>query len=337
MSESPARLFTDKKSSFAIFDILGYIRRMEFIGEIAALSTAFFWAFTSLFFSEAGKLIGSFKVNKIRLVMAVTIYIIILSITKGHLFPEGLTYEHVVWLGLSGVIGLVIGDGAGFKALVMLGPRLTSLLYSLAPVMATIIAWIFLGEVLNIIDVLGITLTIAGIGWVVSERKYRNQPMNTSIQRDHPDSGSLFKGVCLGLLAALGQASGLVIAKHAMLDLGTKVDAMEASFIRMLTAVIVIWIISAIRGNLKETILAMKNKKAMGFSLGGALFGPFMGVWMSLVAVTYIAAGIAATLNSTTPIWLLPLTRLTHKEKISLRIAIGTIVAVGGVAVLMLQ
>ena len=116
---------------------------MEFIVEAAALTTALCWAFTSLFFSEAGKLIGSFKVNMIRLVMAVSIYVVVLLIYKGSLFPESLTLNHVYWLGLSGIIGLVIGDGAGFKAMVMIGPRLTSLLYSLAPVMATVIAWIF--------------------------------------------------------------------------------------------------------------------------------------------------------------------------------------------------
>ena len=308
---------------------------MEFVGELAALTTALCWAFTSLFFAEAGKLIGSFKVNNIRLLMAVTIYVIMLLVTKGYLLPENLTIEHFFWLGLSGVIGLVIGDGAGFKALVMIGPRLTSLLYSSAPVMATIIAWLFLGEKLFRLDLLGILVTIAGISWVVSERKYRINHKN--IDLSHPDSGSLLKGLLLGLVAALGQAAGLVLAKHAMLNLSSPVEAMEASFIRMFTSLIVIWIISAFRGQLKATFSAMKNKKAMGYSLGGALFGPFMGVWMSLIAVKHIAAGIAATLNATTPIWLLPLTRIVYKDRISFRIALGTIVTILGVGILMLQ
>ncbi len=306
---------------------------MEFIGEAAALTTALCWAFTSIFFSEAGKLIGSFKVNKIRLVMAVSIYVVVLLIYKGSLFPEALTLEHVFWLGLSGIIGLVIGDGAGFKAMVMIGPRLTSLLYSLAPVMATIIAWFFLGETLDLLDMAGISLTMGGIGWVISERAYKNN----NLHENHPDSGSLRKGVLLGLVAAFGQAAGLVLAKHAMLNVGDEIPPMEASFIRMLVSLVCIWTISAFRGQVGETIAVMKNKKAMGYSLGGAIFGPFMGVWMSLLAVKYIAAGIAATLNSTTPIWLLPLTRILQKEKLSLRIVTGTIVAVGGVALLMLS
>ncbi len=305
---------------------------MEFIGEAAALTTAFCWAFTSLFFSEAGKLIGSFKVNNIRLLMAVSIYVVVLLVFKGQLIPDQLTFEHVLWLGLSGIIGLVIGDGAGFKAMVMIGPRLTSLLYSLAPVIATIIAWLFLGEKLELLDMFGISLTMGGIGWVVSERKYRNNKLHDN----HPDSGSLRRGVMLGVIAAFGQATGLVLAKHAMLNVGDEIPPMEASFIRMLVSLGGIWILAAFRGQLKETVMALKNKKAMGYAFGGAVFGPFMGVWMSLLAVKYIAAGIAATLNSTTPIWLLPMTRVLYKEKLSFRIIIGTLIAVGGIALLML-
>lgn len=111
---------------------------------------------------------------------------------------------------------------------------------------------------------------------------------------------------------------------------------MEASFVRMLVSLVCIWTLVSMRGQFKETILSLKNRKAMGYSLGGAIFGPFMGVWMSLVAVKHIAAGIAATLNSTTPIWLLPMTRILHKEKLSFRIITGTVIAVCGVALLML-
>jgi hypothetical protein len=70
---------------------------MEFFGEITALSTGLFWAFTSLFFAEAARLVGAFKVNKIRLVLAAIIYAVILFFTTGHLFPDNLIWQHVFW------------------------------------------------------------------------------------------------------------------------------------------------------------------------------------------------------------------------------------------------
>ncbi len=305
----------------------------EYVGHYAALMTAFLWSFTAIFFSEAGVRIGSFRVNNIRLVFAVAIYCIVLLITTGRIWPEGITPAQVAWLAGSGLIGLVIGDSLGFKALVMIGPRLTTLLWATAPIMATIIAWFLLGEQLHIVEVFGIALTVAGTAWVISERRFKSGPQ-VQLAADHPDSGSRTKGVLLGLGAAFGQAAGLVMSKHAMLDLGSTVEPMPASFIRMLSSMVMIWLLAAFRGEIGGTIRAVRHGSAMLFTAGGAVVGPFMGVWMSLVAVKYIEAGIAATLNATTPILIIPVVIMYYKEKVSARAILGAFVAFIGVALL---
>ena len=308
---------------------------MPFAGELAALTTAVCWSFTAIFFSEAGRRIGSFRVNSIRLILAVSIYAVILLLTTGRLFPEDLNRSQVIWLSLSGLVGLVIGDGCGFKALVMIGPRLTTLLWATAPIMATVIAWFLLGETLAFIQMAGIAVTVGGVSWVVAERRYR-KTNHFSLQEGHPDSGTLTKGVILGLLAALGQAGGLIMSKHAMLNVGGNLDALPASFIRMLSSAIMIWLFAAVRGKIKDTIKGFTHRSAVFMALGGAVFGPFLGVWTSLIAVKLIAAGIAATLNATTPIWIIPNVILYYKEKVSVRAFLGALVAVIGIALLIL-
>jgi len=267
--------------------------------------------------------------------MATAIYLIVLPFAYGYWIPDGISAEQILWLAASGFIGLVFGDGCGFKALVMIGPRLTTLLWSTAPIMATIIAWFMLGEQLDSVELLGIALAIGGIAWVISERQYRTSPKQ-ALAEDHPDSGTLFKGVLLGLGAAFGQAAGLVMSKHAMLDMGVTIEAMPASFIRIATSMVFIWAISAGRGLLPQVVASFKNRPAMLFSLGGALMGPFLGVWLSLVAVQYIEAGIAATLNSLTPIFIIPMVVGIYKEKVSPRAVFGAIIAFLGVALLFL-
>lgn len=304
---------------------------MPYAGEIAALATAVMWSFTSVFFSEAGRMIGSFNVNRIRLLMASLIYVVVLLVTTGRLFPADLNGQQFFYLSLSGFIGLVLGDGCGFKALVMIGPRLTTLLYSTAPIITTVIAWVFLGEQLRFIELVGIGLTITGIAWVVTEREYKENG-RPEVSGDHPDQGSKFKGVLLGLGAATGQAVGLVLAKQGMLHAGGNVPPMEASLIRMLVALVSIWLIAMLKGRLP--LADMRNLRAMSFTFGGAFCGPFLGVWMSLVAVGLIETGIASTLNSTVPVMILPLLILYYREKISLRAWLGAIVAVAGVALL---
>jgi drug/metabolite transporter (DMT)-like permease len=308
---------------------------MSYTGELAALTTAICWSFTAIFFAEAGRRIGSFRVNSIRLLFAVVIYSLVLLATHGQLLPDDLNRTQVFYLALSGMAGLVIGDGCGFKALVMIGPRLATLLYITAPIMATIIAWVFLGERLQLLQLAGILVTLGGIAWVVAERRYQGNN-HFNLRADHPDAGTLSLGVLLGLVSALGQASGLILSKHAMLNCGGTLDALPASFLRMLSACIMIWLFAMIRGKLIDTASAFKTRSAMLFTLGGAVFGPFLGVWTSLIAVARIPAGIAATLNGTTPIWIIPSVVIYYKEKVSLRALLGAIIAVGGVAVLFL-
>lgn len=69
----------------------------------------------------------------------------------------------------------------------------------------------------------------------------------------------------------------------------------------------------------------------------GAVLGPVVGVWCSLVAVDQTAAGTAFTLMSLTPIFMLPLARWIDREKLSWRAIVGAVVAVGGVAILTSQ
>ena len=310
---------------------------MDYIGEIAGLSVAFLWAVTSIFFAEAGKSIGSFRVNVIRLLIAVGLYTIVLLVVSGQLFPDDLNSRQVFWLALSGLVGLVIGDGCGFKALVMIGPRLTTVMYSSAPIMATVVAWLFLDETLSWWSLLGIGLTITGITWVVLERRGKNNHEISARQRDHPDSGSLAKGVLLGAGAAAGQAIGLVMAKHGMANAGGTVEPLEASFIRMAAAMVIIWLLATLRGHLPSVLSAMRQGRPVLFSAAGAVAGPFLGVWMSLVAVSYVAVGVAATLNAMTPVAIIPLVILYYREKVSLRATVGAVVAVAGVAILFLS
>jgi drug/metabolite transporter (DMT)-like permease len=306
---------------------------MFYLGELAALSTALFWSFTAVFFTEAGKLIGSFQVNKIRLLFAVLIYATILTITTGRPYPTDVNSQQFFWLGLSGFVGLVLGDGCGFKSLVMIGPRLATLIMASTPIMTTLIAWFFLGERLKLLDLAGIAVTITGIVWVVSERSFYDH----QLEKDHPDAGTLTLGILLALGASLGQAAGLVLSKQGMLYAGSTVPPLEASFVRMLAAAPIIWALSLVRGKWKETASAVKNRRAMFFSFMGATFGPFLGVWMSLVAVSKIEAGIAATISATTPVLIIPTVLLYYKEKVSLRAILGAVVAVIGVAMLFLS
>src|SRR5690349_16262825 len=141
---------------------------MNLIGELAALATSFFFAMTALIFTSAGRLVGSQVTNRIRLAFALA-YLVILNLI---LFREPLPFtaesSRWIWLGLSGVIGLSLGDAFLFQSFISVGPRLGTLLLSLAPIFGSVIAWVFFGETLTVLQITGIVLALTGIAWVVT-------------------------------------------------------------------------------------------------------------------------------------------------------------------------
>jgi len=131
-------------------------------------------------------------VNRTRLVVAVALLSVTHWVMFGIPLPLHAEPERWLWLGLSGIVGLVLGDIFLFRAFVSIGPRLSMLMMSLAPVIATIQAWIFLSETMSTGQMVGILITLGGITWVVMERNGNNNKRN----RDYARGISLRTGWC---------------------------------------------------------------------------------------------------------------------------------------------
>jgi len=298
---------------------------MMFLGETAALGTSLCWAGGSILFAIAGRLIGSYNVNKLRIPMAALFLSTVLLIGYGSLFPTGMNSHALLYLSLSGIVGLAIGDTFYFRCLVILGPRQGSLMMSLAPVITAISAWFLLDEHLSFMAIAGIFVTLAGVTWVTTDKK--------DSKIDSREGSKIF-GVIMGVLGATGQAIGLVLAKEGM---GADFNPMSATLIRMIVATLAIWIVAMFRGEIVGTVKKLTDRKALYALLGAAFLGPTIGVWLSLVAVKHTQAGIAATLMSIFPVVIIPLAMIVHKERPTYRSVLGAIVAVIGVAMLFLE
>ena len=151
---------------------------MLYIGELAAIITSITYAVNSTLFTVAGRAVGSTVVNRVRLFAACLFLTLAHWIFLGSLWPVGAEWNRWFWLGLSGIIGLVLGDAFLFQAFVLVGPRLSMLMMSLAPIIAAITAWVFLGETLTFWQMGGIVITLIGVGWVVLD-KNNNQTTRT--------------------------------------------------------------------------------------------------------------------------------------------------------------
>jgi drug/metabolite transporter (DMT)-like permease len=296
------------------------------MGEIAALATSFCWSLTSIQFTLAGQRVGSGVVNRTRLVLAVLYLSLTHLLLYGEVWPIHAEPFRWGWLGLSGTLGLVLGDSCLFQAFLLIGTRRAMLFVTLTPIISTLVAWGWLGETLQPAEMGAVLLTVGGIAWVMLERQ---QEQEASVE----SKKQYALGVLLSLGGTLAGALGLVAAKQ---GLAGGFPSLSATLIRMVVATGVIWLLTLARGQAGVTWPALRDKKARLFIASGALTGPFIGVWFSMVAVQRAHVGIASTLMSLSPIILILPARWVFREQVSPRAVAGTVVALVGATIIFL-
>ncbi len=302
---------------------------MPYLGEIAALITSITFAGTSTLFTFAGRQLSSVIVNRTRLVLAVLLLVLTHWVMLGRPFPLDAEPERWLWLGLSGVVGLALGDAFLFQAFVWVGPRISMLMMSLAPVLAALMGWVWLGEQLSGAQMLGILLTVGGVAWVISERKPSSVPASPAARAPYH-----LRGILFAFGGAVGQALGMILAKR---GLGGDFSPISANLIRMITATVVIWGYTIFRGQSRETVQRLfRHRRAALQLLGGAFIGPFIGVSFSMLALQHTEVGVASTIMALTPIFLLPVGYLVFRERLGKRAIAGTLLAIVGVGILFL-
>jgi drug/metabolite transporter (DMT)-like permease len=276
---------------------------------------------TALAFEAAGRRIGSLALNLIRLVPALVLLSLYSWLVRGVAFPVDASAHAWLWLSLSGVVGFTVGDLCLFRAFVRVGARVSMLLMATVPLLTTVLGLLIMGELLSVRQLLGMLLTVAGVSSVARERR--------------PDAAGQLQrlplgGILLALGGAAGQALGLVLSK---LGMGAY-DAFAATQIRVLAGIIGLAVVFTAIGWWPRVRAALADRSALVPTGIGAFFGPFLGVSLSLVAIKYTYAGVAATLMALVPVLIIPVSVLLFGEKVSRTAVLGAVVAVAGTALL---
>lgn len=291
------------------------------LGELASLITAISWTITAVAFESAGKRVGSLSVNFIRLVLAFILLGIFTLLTRGMFLPLDATGANWLWLFVSGIIGLVLGDLFLFQAYVEIGSRISMLIMAAVPPITAIAGFVFLNEKLTLLDMLGMFITLGGIAMVILVRGSEEKKVKLS----HP-----VKGLVFAFIGALGQAFGLIFSK---LGMGAY-DAFAATQIRVIAGLIGFALIISFSKHWGKLFSAFKDRISMGRITVGAFFGPFIGVSFSLLAVKYIPTGISSTITSISRILIIPASIWIFKEKVSFKEILGALITIIGVALL---
>ncbi|MBN1267094.1 MAG: DMT family transporter [Anaerolineales bacterium] len=296
------------------------------MGELLSILTSFFWAGTSTAFTVSAQIAGHRVVNRSRLLVALVLLVITHFILTGSIIPMGVELDRWLWLGVSGIVGLIVGDHFLLLSFGMLGSHLAMLVFASSPLLSALFAWLAFGEVLSLQDLLGIGFTVGGIILVIQNKRGESETIR--------DREQLLKGVAAAFLAAAGQALALITAKIGLAD---GFPAFSAVVMRILVAAAVIWLATILKHEARSTLSWIGRNRYTAHLLVGSIVGPYIGIWFSLLSVQFTTnVGVASALMSLAPIILLPVERFWFGNRITVAAIAGTVLAVLGVFLLIL-
>lgn len=303
-----------------------------FVAELAGLGTALAWSLSAMAWTYASRQSGAMPVAAVRLFLAGLVLPVLFALQSGSFWPCGFSARSQWLLIASGIMGAGLGDMIFFQALKLIGARLGMLVLTLSPALAALLAlYAPLNERLNAAGLAGMALTIVGVGWAVLSEK---GPRASELDRRVLWSGALRAGVASALFAGSFVLSRL--AMHG--EPGQPTSPLGASVIRVVAAAVFSLACLPVCGAWRPTLRLVGDSRLMRTMVWGTAVGPVLGIWLSMVSLAGVEAGIATALISAGPaLFMLPLDYLAGRERPSFHGILGTFVACAGVAVLLLR
>lgn len=319
----------------------GYSAAMERLGALAAFGTALCWSISALFFEFASKRAGALAVNFWKLAFAFPLLCVAAVAFGGPILPLDAPSGSWLYLFVSGLIGFVIADFFLFNAYVLLGSRVTVVFQALQPIFAALISFAFLGETMRPQSLLAMAVVIAGILVTLVARNAAANKASGKASGKAPHGlsglsglpGLPMKGVVFAFLSPLFQAAGLIFSKAGL----ESYNAVGGTQIRVIAGMLGFALHALVTKEMKPVFgVFLADRKAALATLAGGVFGPFLGVTLSLFAVQHTSAGTASTLIALYPVLIILPSVAVLKQRVGASEILGAVIAVSGAALFFL-
>ncbi|MCW4628793.1 MULTISPECIES: DMT family transporter [Marinomonas] len=296
--------------------------------ELSGLVAALCWTISSLMAPGLIQRFGAMRFNTFRIVIASSILLVICLITQRF---DATLWQHAKIIMLSGLLGIFIGDTMLFTAVHRLGPRRTGVLFATNAPMSILLGWLFLGENLSFNQLFACGLVLVGV--VIAILFGRKNSLHAWEQT----KGKLSIGILLALGAALGQASGALLSKPALVD---GADPIAVSALRVGTGALALVLAYGLYYRHKQPAEAIPFSQLTRFDFMGiaalATIGMVIGMSVLVWGVGNANVGIVTTLSAVVPVLILPGLWITTGQRPAFGAWIGAIFVVAGAAFIIL-
>ena len=174
----------------------------------------------------------------------------------------------------------------------------------------------------NVIRLLLASVFLAAVLWITTGSPY---PV-------HTDRNTW---LYLSLSAIVGYVFGDYCLYNSYLVIGPKTGQLFMTLAPPIAAIagcIGFLLIMTVQKELGDMKKAAKDSKGLKYAALTTLFGPVIGVSLSLMAVRYTETGIASTLMALTPVLIIIPYSIIYRKKITFKEVAGVLVSMTGVA-----
>jgi|TARA_R110000764_G_scaffold186051_1_gene271409 drug/metabolite transporter (DMT)-like permease len=299
------------------------------LAELSGLVAALCWTISSLMAPGLIQRFGTMRFNTVRIMIASVILLFISLVTQR--FNASL-WLHVDLIILSGVLGIFLGDTMLFTAVHRLGPRRTGVIFATNAPMSILLGWLFLNEHLSLNQLFACGLVLSGV--VIAILFGKRQSLHAWEQT----KGKLSVGILMALGGALGQASGALLSKPALLD---GADPIAVSALRVTTGAVALMLAYGLfyRHRQPEHAIPFSQLTRQDFIGIAALatIGMVIGMSVLVWGVGNANVGIVTTLSAVVPVLILPGLWITTGQRPTFGAWLGAILVVTGAALIILH
>jgi len=281
------------------------------IGVLAAIGSGAAWAVALILLKSLKSEVSPFGLTLVTAGLGITAL-------GGFVLADGVSsiaLRPLVLLGLSGVLGIAIGDTLFFAAIPKIRAQTMVLFGLLGQTITVILGVIVLGERLTPLQWLGVAITLLGVT-LVSREEAKAEGL----------SGGSRLGLLYALLAALFGAFSVLLAKSGL----GEVSAAQGTFVRILFGGLGILLFGLVTGRIRAWLRPLANRDSLLRVSAASFVGTFGGFYLFHLALKKIDIVIASPLSATEPLFALPLALWVLGERPTVTATAGTALAVLG-------
>jgi DME family drug/metabolite transporter len=295
------------------------------MGELAALGAALSWTVSAMLYRKALSETKPLSANVVRLTCTSAALVVFLALIGKLGVLMRLSADVAVLAGISGVIGLGVGDTLYMMSLKSIGVARAVPITCTYPLFSLIWAARFKGELVTLPVGLGAIAIVLGI-WLLSQE---NKTNNAGIQKK-----DLYKGVAFALATAMAWSISITMINMAVKETADLDHALAINTVRVTAIAIVLFASSPLIS--RGLGFGKMDRKAVVTLLVGGIVALGLGWFFLTYSFIETLESRAVPISSTTPLFSTLAGMAFLREKVTARNFLGSVVIVAGIFLIFL-